>query len=121
MTVKYKGELLTAEELKEVADNLIISKHAQQRIAERHSDLDVYNVILNPVIAFFNTDGTIYIGINEWEHLIIDVKPYGYKLVTIKQKSFVGATIFDKREMATLGKWDKYRTEKLYKLHKETT
>ena len=44
MTVKYKGELLTAEELQEVAENLIISKHAKQRIEERHPTLDVYKL-----------------------------------------------------------------------------
>ena len=118
MTVKYKGELLTAEELQEVAENLIISKHAKQRIEERHPTLDVYKTILNPVIAFFNVDGTIYIGINKWEHLIIDVKSYGCKLVTLKQRSFTDVTIFDKREMAVAGHWDKYRTEKLHILHK---
>jgi hypothetical protein len=118
MTVRYKGELLSTEELQEVAENLIISKHAKQRIAERHPTLDVYNTILNPVIAFFNTDGTIYIGINKWEHLIIDVKSYGFKLVTIKQRSFTDVTIFDKRDMAVAGHWDKYRTEKLHILNK---
>ena len=120
MTVKYRGELLTTEELKEIAENLIISNHAQQRIAERHPNLDVYQIILNPVIAFFNTDGTIYIGINKWEHLIIDVKTYGFKLVTIKQRSFTDVTIFDKREFAVTGRWDRYRTEKIDILHKRT-
>ena len=112
MEIKYRGELLTAEELKEVAEHLVISKHAKQRIAERFPNLDVRKAVLYPVIAFFNTDGTIYIGLNGYEHLVIDIKPYGYKVVTIKQKSFKGVTVFDKREMAKAGYIDKYRHEK---------
>ena len=113
-----RGQELTAEELREVAENLIVSIHAEQRVAERFPNLNISKAILKPTIAFFNTDGTIYIGLNGYEHLVIDIKPYGYKLVTIKQRSFTDVTVFDKQEMAKAGHIDKYRTEKTNKYNK---
>lgn len=115
-----RGQDLTVDELREVAQHLIISKHAKQRIKERYTNLNVQKAILKPTVAFFNIDGTIYIGLNGYEHLVIDIKPYGYKLVTIKQKSFMNVSIFDKQNLAKAGAIDKYRTEKLGKLNKRT-
>ena len=67
MTVKYKGELLTAEELKEVAENFTLTYHSAERILSRNPKLNIYKTILNPLIAYFNTDGSINIALNEFE------------------------------------------------------
>lgn len=103
MTVKYKGELLTTEELKEIAENFTLSKHAEQRIAERCPELNISKAILKPLLAYFNTDGTVNIAVNGFEYLVIDPKYKPYKVVTYKMKSFNNVDIFMKREMAVQG------------------
>ena len=97
-----KGELLTAEELQDIAEHYILSKHAEQRITERHPDIDVKKAILNPVLAYYNTDRSINIAINGYEYIVI--APYEYKVITFKEKSLNGIDIFAKRELAMQGK-----------------
>lgn len=97
-----KGELLTAEELQDIAEHYILSKHAQQRIAERYPDINVKKAILNPLIAYYNTDRSINIAINGYEYIVI--APYEYKVITFKEKSLNGIDIFTKRRLAMQGK-----------------
>lgn len=99
-----RGQELTVGELREIAENYIVSKHAQQRIAERYVELDIKKAILHPLLAYYNTDGTINIALNGYEYIVIDRKLYGYKVVTIKEKSLNNIDIFTKREMAIKGK-----------------
>ena len=104
MTVKYKGELLTAEELKEVAENFTLTYHSAERILSRNPKLNIYKTILNPLIAYFNTDGSINIALNEFEYLVIATNRKPYKIITYKEKSENNVDVFVKREMAMQGK-----------------
>lgn len=97
----HKGELLNDNELKEVAENFILSKHAEQRIAERYPNIDIKKAILHPVIAYYNTDKSINIAINGYEYIV--VAPFTYKVITFKEKSFNAIDIFAKRELAQKG------------------
>jgi hypothetical protein len=103
MTVKYKGELLTADELKEIAENFVVSRHAEQRITERCPELNIHKAILNPLIAYFNTDGSINIALNGFEYLVVVADKEQFKIVTYKEKSHNNINIFVKREMAKQG------------------
>ena len=98
-----RGQELTATELNEITEHLILSQHAKQRIAERYPELNVHKAILNPLLAYFNTDGTINIALNGYEYMVVAVKSYGCKVVTLKEKSFNNIDIFTKREMAIRG------------------
>ena len=104
MTVKYKGELLTVEELKEVAENFTLTYHSAERILSRNPKLNIYKTILNPLIAYFNTDGTINIALNEFEYLVVATNRKPYKIITYKEKSDNDVDVFVKREMAMRGK-----------------
>lgn len=97
-----KGELLTTEELQDIAEHFTLSRHAEQRIAERHPDIDIRKAILNPVLAYYNTDSSINIAINEYEYIVI--APHQYKVITFKEKSLNGIDIFTKRRLAMQGK-----------------
>lgn len=97
-----KGELLTAEELQDIAEHFTLSKHAEQRIAERYPDIDVKKAILTPLIAYYNTDRSINIAINGYEYIVI--APYKYIVITFKEKSLNDIDIFTKRQMAMQGK-----------------
>ena len=97
-----RGELLTQTELEEIAERFIISRHAKQRITERYSNIDIKKAILNPVIAYYNTDGSVNIAINGFEYIVIS--SYDYVVVTFKERSFRGIDIFTKRELAVAGK-----------------
>ena len=103
MTVKYQGELLTTDELKEIAENFILSKHAEERIAERNPELNIYKAILRPLLAYFNTDGSVNIALNGFEYLVIATSKKPYRVVTYKEKSHNNIDIFTKREMAMQG------------------
>jgi len=103
MKIKHRGQLLTAIELEEIADDYIITKHAQERIDTRYPDLDIEGTIRHPMLAYFNTDGSVNIALNKFEYLVVatDCKPY--KIVTFKEKSHHNIDIFQKREMAQNG------------------
>ena len=104
MTRKFRGELLTTEELKEIAENFVLTKHAEQRITERFAELNIEKAILNPLIAYFNTDGSINIALNTFEYLVIGTDQTPYRVITFKEKSHNNIDIFTKRKMAMQGK-----------------
>ena len=101
-----RGENLTKEELKEIADNFILTVHAKEKIAERHPNTNIKEIILNPVVAYYNTDKSINIALNEYEYIVI--APDNYKVITFKEKSWYNKTVFDKRDMARNGYDRKY-------------
>ena len=101
-----RGEELTREELQEIADNFILSNHSKEKIAERHPNANIKEIILNPIVAYYNTDKSINIALNEYEYLVI--APDSYKVVTFKEKSWYSKTVFDKQDMAKNGYDRKY-------------
>ena len=98
----HSGEMLTTAELKEIAENFSLSRHAEERITERHPNIDIEQAILNPMLAYYNTDKSVNIAINKYEYLV--VAPYTYKVITFKEKSHNNIDIFAKRELAKQGK-----------------
>lgn len=103
MNVKYRGELVLKEDLRHIADNYILTKHAKQKILERHPDLNVRDSILNNVIAYYNTDGSINCAINEYEYLVIGTDRKPYRIITFKEKSWNSINIFEKQRLAQCG------------------
>ena len=97
-----KGELLTTEELKDIAEHFTLSRHAEQRITERYPNIDIKKAILYPVIAYYNTDHSVNIAINGYEYIVVSA--YDYKIVTLKEKSLNNIDVFAKRELAIQGK-----------------
>ena len=96
-----RGQELTAEELREIAENFILTKHARQRITERYPDIDIRRAIMHPLLAYYNTDGSINIALNGYEYIV--VAPNSYNIITFKEKSLNDIDIFTKREMAIRG------------------
>lgn len=101
-----RGENLTKEELQEIADNFILSTHAKNMIKKRNPNANIKEIILNPIIAYYNTDKSINIALNEYEYLV--VAPNSYVIVTFKEKSWYSKTVFDKQDMARNGYDRKY-------------
>lgn len=100
----HKGENLTQDELNEIANNFSLTYHAKQRISERNKNVNLKQVILNPVLAYFNTDYSINIALNEYEYLVVVYKKYinKYLIITYKERSFNSITIFQKQELAKI-------------------
>ena len=101
-----RGEKLTQEELGEIANNFILSVHAKEKIAERHPNANIKEIILNPIVAYYNTDKSINIALNKYEYIVI--APDSYKVITFKEKSWYSKTVFDKQDMARNGYDRKY-------------
>lgn len=104
MTLKYQGEELTKEELKELSENFHISKHAAERLRER-GKIDIKNLVLHPLVAYFNTDGSINVAQDQFNYLVFvwDQSHNNFNLVTWKEMSWFGNTVFDKQQMAKNG------------------
>jgi len=96
-----RGQELTAEELREIAEHFVLTKHAKQRIAERYPDIDIRKAIMYPILAYYNTDGSVNIALNRYEYIV--VAPNNYHIITFKEKSLNDIDIFEKREMAIRG------------------
>ena len=105
MIFKNHGEDLTKEELQEIADNFFISRHAKEMFSKR-GYLNPRQIILNPYIAYFNTDGTINIAFNEYRYLVVGwaEKYQKFCIITWKEPSWTGASVTHKRELARTGK-----------------
>lgn len=103
MEVKHRGQLLTAEELKEISENYVLTKHAQERIKTRYPKLDIVHTINNPLIAYFNTDGSVNVALTKFEYLVIATDCNPYKVITFKEKSHYNNDIYKKRKMAQNG------------------
>lgn len=101
--IRYRGQLLKRNELEEIADNYILTRHAKEMIDKRHPDLNIEYSIKNPILAYFNTDGSVNIAINDFEYLVIALNVFPYKVITFKEKSHNGIDIFFKRYLAQSG------------------
>lgn len=101
-----RGENLIRTELQEIANNYYITPHAIKRMSERGLDKKaVKNIILNPVVAYFNTDFSINIAQDESHYLVIKYNYYfeNYQIITYKEPSLNGKTIFQKQQLAMRG------------------
>ena len=104
MQIKYRGEELTSEERQEIADNFCITKHAVERLRDR-GYIDIRALLKDPLVAYFNTDGSINVAQDEWNYLVFvwDEEGKIFKLITWKEESWYGKSVFDKQRMAMNG------------------
>lgn len=106
MEFKSNGENLTSLELQEIADNYIVSKHARKRLKERHlEETEVKNIVLNPYLAYFNTDESINILKDEFFYLVFgyDKNLKKFILITYKEPSKSNISAVKKQMFAKLG------------------
>lgn len=102
-----RGEILTKTELQEIATNYCLTYHAKDRMKERGiAENQIKDIILNPLIAYFNTDYSINIAQDQHHYFVIiyNENQNKYVIVTYKEPSYNGKSIFEKHEMATKGK-----------------
>lgn len=104
MTIKYRGEELTESELDEIASNFYISNHAYERLSQR-GNVDIRQLLKKPLVAYFNTDGSVNVAKDEYNYLVFDfdTKHNNWCLVTWKEESWYGKTVFEKQAMAKNG------------------
>lgn len=99
-----RGQLVGEKKLQQIANNYVVSIHAGERIAKRKADIDIKSIILNPLLAYYNTDGSINIALNEYEYLVVKKhKDNTYIIITFKEKSHNNINIFQKRKLAQQG------------------
>lgn len=101
--VRHRGQLLRRQELNEIADNYILTKHAKEMIETRCPNLNVKDSIRHPVLAYFNTDGSVNIALNSYEYLVVSLERIPYAVITFKEKSYNGVDIYRKRYLAKNG------------------
>lgn len=104
--MKHNGELLTKNELQEIANNCYLTKHAKERIKERKNYINIKKAIQNSFFAYYNTDGSINVAINPYEYFVIYYNNlyHNYVIVTFKAKSLNHINIFVKRSLALNGR-----------------
>lgn len=101
-----RGENLTKSELQEIANCYFVTPHAMKRLKERGlKKEDVTNIIINPLLAYFNTDGTINIAKDKEYYLVVGYNNYykNYVIITYKEPSLNGKNIFEKQQLAIDG------------------
>ena len=108
IVVKYRGEEVPKKDLNYISNNYILTRHAKEMIDKRHSNVNVVESIRTPMIAYFNTDGSINCAINEDEYFVIATDAFPFRVVTFKEKSWYGKNVLEKREMAMNGYDRKY-------------
>lgn len=101
--VRHRGQLLNHNELNEIANNYILTKHAKEMIEKRCPNLNIEHSIRHPLLAYFNTDGSANIAINNFEYLVVVFNKYPYRIVTFKEKSHNGIDVYYKRYLAQMG------------------
>lgn len=102
--LRFNGEELTEGELQEIHSKLQFTNHVIERLNERQ-DVNIEELFKNPVLAYFNTDGTVNIAKDEFNYLVCAYDEYYdiWKAVTWKEKSHNNITIFQKQEFAKNG------------------
>lgn len=103
LEVKYNGQVLSQEELNEIADNFVLTRHARQRISERLPGLDIRGLIKSPLLAYYNTDGSVNVALNAFEYIVIGTDSAPYPVITFKERSHNSINIFQKQRLATKG------------------
>lgn len=119
------GELVSPEVIEEIKFSYYITKHAREQLVKRSDMLvefypgkmdvsttkkNINKMIDNNILAYYNTDGSINIALNEWNYFVFvyDEQKDNWSLVTYKEKSWYSKTIFEKRQMAIDGFDRKY-------------
>ena len=103
MIVKYRGEEVSREDLLHISNNYILTKHAKERIDTRNKNIDIGNALRNPLIAYFNTDGSINVAITPYEYFVVATDSFPYKIITYKEQSWYSIDVYEKRKMTQEG------------------
>lgn len=100
-----RGQELTKSELLEIRNNLIISKHARERLVQRNDSIKHFMETLEkPFLAYFNTDGSINIAPNNWQCYIVSRGKFDKdKFVLVTYKEEVWVSMKNKQKMAQKG------------------
>lgn len=114
------GQEIGLELLNEIKSNYYISKHAQEQL-EKRSDVvvkfndgridfrntksNINNLLSQNILAYFNTDGSVNIALNEYYYFVFSWNEdrHSWTMITYKETSWYGINIFDKRQMALDG------------------
>lgn len=104
IVIRYRGEELTDEELMEIYNNLHITNHARERLNSR-IPVDLKQLFENPLIAYFNTDGSVNVAYDVYNYLVVKYNERydHWSALTWKEKSWNNKTVFDKQNMAKCG------------------
>lgn len=103
-----RGQNLYQKELKEIADNFYFTIHGSGRIIERkglsHEDLKAK--ILNPFLAYFNTDGSINVAPSEFEcYIFCKCEDGRYCMVTYKERTYTSMVKKQQLAMRGIHRW----------------
>lgn len=99
-----KGELLLPEELEEISKNFRTSYSVEVQLRQRELDIDFKELLKKPFIAYYNTDGSINIALDDYEYFVVVKSDDGFVIITFKERSRNGFTVTDKRNLALEGK-----------------
>ena len=112
--IRHRGQLLKHNELNEIANNYILTKHAKEMIDKRCPNLNIKHSIKHPILAYFNTDGSVNIAINGFEYLVVSLDRFPYKIITFKEKLQVSYSIRTEiSEAGSIRALEAYSKEKL--------
>lgn len=101
----YKhGQKVDEFTLNRIADNYVVSYHASTRINQRNKNLNIKELIRNPFLAYYNTDGSINIAKDRYNYLVVVRRETDFLIVTYKEHSYnSNHDIFYKQQLALKG------------------
>ena len=99
------GQLVSKELLEYISKHYYVGYHASERLKERGQDItDITKVILNPTLAYYNTDGSINLGVDDYRYFVIIKEGQNYKIITFKETRIEPrVSIYERRELALKG------------------
>ena len=104
------GLTLQLSDLSEILDNVTLTKHSLNRLAERrfHKLVDVetvkQDIEKNIYLAYINSDGSVNVAIdNHTYYVFAQNDNSSWSLVTFKEPSNRGKTVIYKQMLARLG------------------
>lgn len=114
--------LVSRKKIEYIAHNHIITEHAQKQISERCFNANVKQMILNSVLWWVNTDGTINIATDLYHYFVVSCEKVDmidkFIILTYKDKSLNNYSVIDKFifaykgiERKTQGDNEKYATD----------
>lgn len=75
------GKKVNKFTLKRIADNYVVSYHASTRLNRRNKNLNIEELIRNPYLAYYNTDGSISIA-KDNKYLVVVPRETDFLIVT---------------------------------------
>lgn len=97
---------LTINDLIDIANNYVLTKHSIQRIKERgvFSKSIIQDSIINSKLAYYNTDNSINVQMNDTDNYYVFKKDKDkYVMITYKGASLNNVSLADKFELAKKG------------------